>query len=55
MFPHAVYLKDQQAGRTALHFAAFKGQTKIAEILINSSADIQARDADRNTCFHLCS
>jgi ankyrin repeat protein len=55
MFPLSVDLREKQSGRTALHLAALNGRTKIVEQLLDSSADIQAKDVDRNTCFHLCS
>uniref|UniRef100_A0A0D6R2R2 ACB domain-containing protein n=1 Tax=Araucaria cunninghamii TaxID=56994 RepID=A0A0D6R2R2_ARACU len=44
-------LRDSQ-GRTALHWAADRGQLKIAETLVSKGADINAKDMEGQTPLH---
>lgn len=40
-------------GDTALHYAAMKGNTRIAELLITHGADVNAQDKDGMTPLHI--
>jgi ankyrin repeat protein len=40
-------------GDTALHYAAMKGHTRIAEILISNGADVNAQDKEGLTPLHI--
>ncbi|GLJ42408.1 hypothetical protein SUGI_0878760 [Cryptomeria japonica] len=46
-----VDMKDSQ-GRTALHWAADRGQLKTLEILVSKGADINAKDMEGQTPLH---
>ncbi|KIN00709.1 hypothetical protein OIDMADRAFT_124708, partial [Oidiodendron maius Zn] len=39
--------------RTPLHLAALNGRDKIARMLLEKGADIQAKDGDQETPLHL--
>ena len=42
---HPEFLKAKDAsGATALHYAAFGGHSQVAELLVESGADVNARD-----------
>jgi ankyrin repeat protein len=45
----------RQEGRTALHHAALSGCDEILTILLNSGADVNARDRDGFTALFLAS
>ncbi|WP_221179581.1 ankyrin repeat domain-containing protein [Candidatus Cardinium hertigii] len=45
--------RDNVKNSTALHIAATYGQTNVAELLIDSGANIEAKDEDGYTALHL--
>jgi len=46
---------EDEAHRTALHYAAYAGELDIVDALIQSGADIHHRDRDLRTALHVAS
>ncbi len=51
--PSGVYIGDQDAGNTALHFAAQEGHLPMVELLLARGADVNARNNFQQTPLHL--
>lgn len=41
------------SGQSALHYAAFKGNARLADVLLQAGADVLQRDKDNRTPLHL--
>ena len=50
--PDLVSSKDDEHGRTPLHWAAYCGHKDIAELLLAKKADVNAEESDRSTPLH---
>lgn len=52
---HKITIKSRdRKGSTALHFAVTSMHIKNVQAFIKLGADVNAQDADGNTCLHLC-